>query len=75
MLTILSRIPSDIINYVGANELLLLSVVLRVQGENKIYFFEGFMGKRKHLAVCAPFSPVPPPPPTSTVDLDKDSGS
>lgn len=30
MLTILSRIPSDIINYVGANELLLLSVVLRV---------------------------------------------
>lgn len=54
MLTILSRISSDIISYVRANELFLLSMFLRVQGE-KIPFFGDFTGKVKYQTICVIF--------------------
>lgn len=44
-LTIWSRISSDIINCVRANELFPLSAILRVQGEKRIPFFGDFMSK------------------------------
>lgn len=54
MLTILSRTSSDIINYVTANEMFLLSMFLEVQGKNKISFFGDFMGKGNYT-ICAFF--------------------
>lgn len=67
MLTILSRISSDIIHYVRANELFLLSMFLRAQGENKIIkipFFGDFM--RKWYIKQSTYSLYPPPPPRPT---------
>lgn len=54
MLTILTRISSDIRNYVGASELFLLSMFLRVQGENKVYFFGDFTGNMKQTICTHP---------------------
>lgn len=57
MLTILSRIPTDIINYVRANELFLLSMFLIVQGEIRLPFFGDFIGKKE--TICEPSRPLP----------------
>lgn len=52
MPTTLLRISGDIAHHAGANEAFLLAMVLKLQGESKILFFEDFMG-RKETPMCA----------------------